>query len=93
MIELSALLSAGLVQYCNGGQNSALVGLHNVAIHDHLVQDHVSPVNVEHYLQPTGQGAKPLTATIDNMFHPYWDMLSMLPLVIISSCLLYCTNI
>ena len=43
-------LSAGLVKNSNRGQHSAPVRLHNVSIHDHLIQDHVSSVNIEHDL-------------------------------------------
>ena len=45
--------SVGLVEYSDGSQHSALVGLNNVSVDDHLVQHHVSSVNIEHYLSST----------------------------------------
>ena len=45
--------SVGLVEYSDGGEHSALVCLHNVAVDDHFVQHHVSSVNIEHYLSST----------------------------------------
>ena len=41
---------AGLIEDCNRCQYPALVGLNDVTIHHHLIQDHVSTVNVEHDL-------------------------------------------
>ncbi len=45
------------LQHCNWCQNSVLVGLCDVSVHDHLVQDHVSFVYIEHDLwRHHGQG-------------------------------------
>ena len=52
-VVCEVVLSVGLVQYSNRGQYSALVGLHDVSVDYHLVQHHVSSVNIEHYLSAT----------------------------------------
>ena len=44
------LLSVGFVEDGDGSEYSALVGLHDVPVDNHLVQHHVGSINVEHYL-------------------------------------------
>ena len=50
MIMMIVSEFAGLIEDCDGCQYSALVGLHDVTIHYHLIQYHVGSVNVEHDL-------------------------------------------